>query len=141
MRAILALLLVLLLAACTPRGAGNHENVGQNAEGLKEFADAGFDLTKSWPVTFAMLVDGEKDAEGLAIALAEKDYEVEYGPNGGGIWYVDATKEFVPALATVDSTENEVVVLSDQFDGYYEGWYLVESEEDPAAEEVAAGGE
>lgn len=124
MRVLATFLLALLLCACNIRGAGNHENVGANAPALKEYADEGYDLSKPWPVTFNVLVDGEKDADGLAAALDAKGYYVEYGPQGGGIWWLEATKDAVPTLAMVDAGEKEVVALSDRFDGYYEGWNL-----------------
>ena len=132
MRLIAPFLLALLLCACNIRGAGNHENVGSNAPSLKEYADAGFDLSKKWPVTFNVLVDGEDDADGLAEALHAKGYGVECGPQGGGIWWVMATREAVPTLAMVDAGEKEVVAISDQFDGYYEGWDLETYEQEDA---------
>jgi hypothetical protein len=134
MRLPIVLLLALLLAACNPRGAGNHENVGGNVEGLKLYADNNYDLSVTWPVMFSVLVDGEKDAKGLAEALLAKGYLVETGPENGGIWYVLGVKQFVPTAAAIDAAEKEVVVLSDQFDGYYEGWELAEGEEEAAAE-------
>jgi len=135
MRLLAALLLTLALTACNIRGAGNHENVGANAPALEELADAGYDVAKALPLRFNVLVDGETAADGLADALHAKGYAVETGPQGGGIWWVEATRVFVPTLADLDARENEVVAASDRFEGYYEGWDIAEEDGDEVAEE------
>jgi hypothetical protein len=133
---VLAFALAFLLAGCNLRGsADNHENVGQNAESLKEYTDADYDLSVAWPVYFHVALDTKEDAAGLAKALAGKGYEVDHGQAAVGVWWVSATKEFVPTLAAMDSHEAAVVAAADQFDGYYAGWELGETEEEGLAEE------
>ena len=129
MRLILAAVLLLLLAACNPRGAGNHENVGDNAPWLKEMADAGFDMSAQQAITFSVVVPSEQDADGLVDTLARKGYVMDSWENDGDIWAVTATKTLVPTLANVDATEKEVVAASDQYRGYYAGWDYEEEEE------------
>jgi hypothetical protein len=126
MRLLLAFLLLLALAACNPRGAGNHENVGDNAKYLKELADDGFDMTQPMTFDFEVLVDGEADAKSLEAALAGKGYIAEKWELDGGIWAVSATRTFVPELSAVNQYENEVVAESDKARGYYEGWVVNE---------------
>ena len=122
MRLLLAVLLILALAACNPRGAGNHENVGDNAQSLKELADEGYAMTEPMAFDFQVLVDGEADAKSLEAALAAKGYVAEKWELDGGIWAVSATKTFVPELSAVNQYENEVVAESDKARGYYQGW-------------------
>lgn len=122
MRLLLAALLLCLATACSPRGAGNHDMVGDNASGLVELKDAGYDLAEPLAVTFGVLTDGKADALSLAKALTAKGYVVEHWETNGGIWAVAATKTFVPDLAAVDASEREVVAASDAARGYYEGW-------------------
>jgi hypothetical protein len=122
MRLLLAALLLCLATACSPRGAGNHENVGDNASGIAELKDAGYDVAKPIAMTFGVLCDGETDARSVEKTLGAKGYEVEVWELDGGIWQVIATKTFVPELAAVNANELEVVAASDAARGYYEGW-------------------
>src|SRR5687768_18617796 len=128
MRLVLPALLLLVLAACNPRGAGNHENVGNSAEWLEEMADAGFEMTEPQSLTFSVVVPSEADADRLVDALASKGYVMDYWENDGDIWAVTATKIMVPTLATVDAAEKEVVAASDASAGYYAGWDYEEAE-------------
>jgi hypothetical protein len=122
MRLMLAALLLVLVAACSPRGPGNHDMVGDNQESLAALAEDGLDLSKPQPFYFAVLVDGEDDAQALAQALIARDFEVQVEKANGGIWQLWASKTFVPTLAAMDATELEVVAAADAHDGYYEGW-------------------
>ena len=124
MRLLLAVLLLCLATACNPRGAGNHEMVGNNAPALQELKDAGYDLSEPIEMSFDVLTDGETDARSLEKELTGKGYAVETWELDGGIWSVSATKTFVPDLSAVDANEREVVAASDKARGYYEGWYV-----------------
>ena len=135
MRLLLAAVLLLVLAACNPRGAGNHENVGDNAGSLQEMADAGYDLSKQQAVNFAVLVPSEADADRLVDALAHEGYVMDSWENDGDVWAVTATKTFVPTLAAVDAAEREVVAASDASAGYYAGWDFEVAEDHEEADE------
>ena len=74
MRLLLAILLLCVLAACSPRGAGNHENVGDNASGIAELKSAGYDVTQPIAMTFGVLTDGETDARSIEKTLGGKGY-------------------------------------------------------------------
>ena len=125
-QSIIVILIGTILLSCgISIGAESHIDTSEDpdAKVLNQLKQAGSDLTKPHPVRFYLYFPDRKNAAEAGRILEEKGYVTVVRKGADEIsWLCRATISIPPAIETIKEITKELIKLSSDLEGEYDGW-------------------